>query len=187
MKLPDLARAFFKVIDEKIGPVDRPIQFRPFPFESGGALNFLTIGSKHESFVTYVSWDLLGQANQKRGSLGRYELLAVCDDEKWCLNILTKIGKQGLQTVFNPGETLDVAPWTDSAATIQGVVFETALATQLGRGLEREACGVLRCIGITRPELEFATKEGATTLIKRLKRAGVYPRTMCRRASIDLS
>ncbi len=187
MNLSDLTREFFGVVDQRIGPFDRPFQFRPFPFDAGGALNFLTIREHGDPFVTYLSWDLLGQPNQKRGSLGRYELLAVCDDEEWCLEILTSIGRQSLLEVLNPGETLDIAAWTKTDATIQGVVFDEALRTHLGTGPRREACGVLTCIGVTRPELAFALRRGGTALVERLKQSGVYPRTMIQRASVDLS
>ena len=58
--------------------------------------------------------------------------------------------------------------------------------------LEREATakidgkkyGVMRVIGITRPELKFAVKKGVTPLIAKLKKAGVYPRTDVGRESV---
>ncbi len=178
MNLPKLSKKFFALLDDRIGPFDRPFQFRVFPFDAGGALNFLTVGvGRGDSFITYVSWDLFGHEQQKRGGLGRYELLVVDDDQKWCVDVLTKIGRQSLQEVFEPGDTLDIGSWVEPEAPIQGVVFEDALRQELSG----EPCGVLRCIGITRPELEFAKSHGPGMLAERLQQAGVYPHTVVQR------
>lgn len=176
MNLPELARAFFKTIEPQVGPFDRPLQFRPFPFDAGGDLNFLTVGAGREPFVTYVSWDLFGHEKQKRGSLGRYELLAVGNDESWCREVLTRIGRQALEEVLEPGDTLDIGSWGRQDGTLRGVVFETALSLELGE-VSRERCGLLRCIGVTGEELAFAKAHGVAALTERLRSAGIYPRT----------
>ena len=184
MSVSQLAKSFFRHLDKNIGPFDRPFQFRVFPFEAGGALNFLTVGvGRGIPFVTYVTWDLLGNENQKRGSIGRYELMAISNDGDWCIDVLTKIGRQGLQEVFEPGDTLDIGPWVAPDSLIQGVVFEEALGIELCR----EHCGLLLCIGITKAELEFAIKHGGTALIECLKRTDLHPRTILRRDSIELA
>ena len=185
MNISELSKEFFCLIDERIGPFDRPFRFRPFPFDAGGALNFLTIGSgQSELFFTYVSWDLFGHEKQKHGKIGRYELLATCNDEKWCLDILTNIGHLTLQEIFDPDDTLDIGPWVGVDAPIQGVIFEDAFSTQL----KNERCGLLRCIGVTRPELEFAMKHDVPSLVECLKRAEIYPRTIVNRnSSAELS
>jgi hypothetical protein len=184
MSLSLLAKEFFRVIDERVGPFDRPFQFRVFPFDAGGALNFLTVGvERGERFVTYVTWDLFGHEQQKRGSFGRYELLATCDDDQWCVDVLTKIGRLSLQALLEPGDTLDIGQWVDAGAPIQGVIFEEAFRAEL----LGEHCGLLRCIGVTRPELEFAVKRGTPALIERLQRAHIYPQIIThRKKSIEL-
>lgn len=132
MSVTQLSKTFFKLIEQRVGPFDRPFQFRVFPFDAGGAVNFMTVGAgQNRPFITYVSWDLFGHEKQKRGSLGRYELLAVCDDEEWCLEVLTKIARQSLTEVFEPGDTLDLAQWVKPDAMLQGVVFEEAFSTKL--------------------------------------------------------
>jgi hypothetical protein len=179
MRVTQLSKKFFHLIEQRVGPFDRPFQFRPFPFDAGGALNFLTVGvGRNEPFVTYVSWDLFGHEKQKRCSLGRYELLAGCDEEKWCLDVLTNIARQGLTEIFEPGDTMDIAQWVGPDAMLQGVVFEEALRTELRQLFRHERCGLLRCIGVTRPELEFARKHGTPALIEWLQHAGIYPRTI---------
>jgi|YelNatPaOPRAMG01_1025707.scaffolds.fasta_scaffold78922_2 hypothetical protein len=186
MKVSNLAKAFFRELDQRVGPFDRPIQFRVFPFDAGGALNLLTVGAGRKEFVTYVSWDLFGHPRQKRGKLGRYELLVVCDDENWAIETLTNIGRQSLQTVFNPGDTLDIGPWVGPSSPLQGVIFEQVLKLELDDPPGKVSCGLLGCIGITRSELEFAIRFGVEALVEQLKGAGIYPRTMTRRGSIDL-
>jgi hypothetical protein len=180
-----LSKEFFRVIDERVGPFDRPFQFRVFPFDAGGAVNFMTVGvGRGEPFITYVTWDLLGHEQQKRGSFGRYELLATCDDEQWCSDVLTKIGRLGLEELFEPGDTLDIGQWVSADAPIQGVLFEEAFCAEL----LGEHCGLLRCLGVTRLELEFAMKHGSRALIERLERAHIYPQTMIhRKESVELA
>jgi hypothetical protein len=92
--------------------------------------------------------------------------------------------EDGLEELFEPGDTLDIGQWVSADAPIQGVVFEDAFCAEL----QGEHCGLLRCIGVTRPELEFAMKHGTPALIARLDRAHVYPHTMIhRRESIELA
>lgn len=189
MSVSNLSKKFFRLVDEKIGPFDRPFQFRPFPFDAGGSLNFLEIAAKNgEAFTTFVSWDLFGHEKQKRGKLGRYELLTVCDDEKWCVDVLTHIGRQGLDELIEPGDMFDIGPLLKPEAPLQGVVFEAALQIKLQHWIWIEPCGVLRCIGVTRPELNFARKHGTPALMERLKRVGIYPKTIVQRKdSVDLT
>jgi hypothetical protein len=188
MSVSTLSKKFFQLIDEKIGPFDRPFQFRPFPFDAGGSLNFLKVSGKNNGgFATYVSWDLFGHEKQKHGKLGRYELLTDCDDENWCIEVLTSIGRQGLNEVFDPGDTFDIGPLVKPDAPIQGVIFEAVLRTKLHRWVLSEHCGLLRCIGVTRLELEFTKKHGTPALIEKLKQAGIYPRMhVQRQTSIEL-
>ncbi len=189
MSVSNLSKNFFRLIDGEIGPFDRPFQFRLFPFDAGGSLNFLKIAAKNdEGFATFVSWDLFGHEKQKHGKFGRYELLAVCDDEKWCMDVLSQIGRQGLNELIEPGDTFDLGPLLKPEAPVQGVVFEAALQFKLRQWIWSEACGLLRCIGVTRAELEFARKHGVPVLIERLKRAEIYPKTIVqRKASVDLA
>src|SRR5882724_23864 len=186
MTLQGLAKAFFSAIEKELGPFDEPFQFHVFPFSAGGNLNFFTVG-RGKPFVTYVSCDLFEHPEQKRGSLGRYELLAVCDDEKWCNDILSDIGRQGLHEVFLPGDTLDIAALVDPDAALQGVVFEEAFYTTIGRFPKNEKASLLRCIGVTRNELAYARKHGVAALVKRLKAAKIYPGTIVNRDSVDLA
>jgi hypothetical protein len=85
-----------------------------------------------------------------------------------------------LGVTFGHGHTLDIGPWVNSEEALQGIVFETVSTTMI----DGKRYGVLRCIGITRPELEYAYRKGTTDLLSLLKRAGYYPNTELRRRSI---
>jgi hypothetical protein len=183
MNLTKLSKTFFDIIEKRIGPFDRPFQFRPFPFDSGGALNFLTVGAGREKFVTYVSWDLFGHEEQKRGKIGRFELLTSCDTEQWCVDVITNVGRQTLVELFEPGDTMDISAW-GTRFGLDGIIFEEVFCTKIRIGLRHENCGLLRCIGITKSELEFAREHGSQALIECLKRNGIYPTTIPHRPSI---
>ena len=77
-----------------------------------------------------------------------------------------------------------VRQWVSADAPIQGVVFEQAFSAEL----MGERSGLLRCIGVTRPELEFAMRHRTPALVERLEHSHVYPRTMIhRKESIELA
>jgi hypothetical protein len=84
-----------------------------------------------------------------------------------------------LDVAFGHQHTLDLGETVDSSEPLQGVVFESLASTRV----QGESYGVLRCIGVTRPELEFGLKHGPSRLLARLKKAGIYPRTAVNRPS----
>jgi hypothetical protein len=85
-----------------------------------------------------------------------------------------------LETAFADGHTLDIGPWVEPDEPMQGLLFETISAVRIdGRDY-----AVLRLIGITRDELEYAYDHSVGELLGRLKAAGVYPNTATQRASL---
>ena len=54
----------------------------------------MTVGAgRAESSSSPTSLGIYSATSSKRrGNFGRYELLATCDDEQWCRDVLTKIG-----------------------------------------------------------------------------------------------
>ncbi len=85
-----------------------------------------------------------------------------------------------LDIAFGDGHTLDIGAWVDEDAPIQGVIFEEVLATEIG-GTEYS---ILRCIGITREEMEYALEQGSGKLLVSLQEAGIYPHTTLKRVSV---
>jgi hypothetical protein len=174
-------RQLFAPVEAILGPIDRDTIVAIIGFDAGGPLNFCTIGrGSGERFVTYISCELAVRAEQRPSEFGRYELLVTCDDEGWVRSILTDIGRMSLEVAFGHGHTLDIGPWVEADDPIQGIVFEKVAEKKF----DGESYGVLRCIGITRAEMEYAQNRGAMALLTRLKKAGVYPNTAIRRKSV---
>jgi hypothetical protein len=173
----------FAPLEQQLGPLDADTLMAIVGFDAGGPLNLCTIGRERgERFVTYVSCELAVRDNQKTGSLGPYELMMTSDDEDWCRSVLSDIGRMSLDELFEPLETLDIGPLMASDFPLQGIVFEEFASLKIGRRKH----GILRCHGVTRPELEFAIEFGSEKLLQRLKDAGISHRTSVRRESIKL-
>jgi len=152
-------------------------------FDAGGPLSFCTVGRKRgDACVTYVSCELAVREDQEKGKQGSYEVLMACDDEQWAKSILTNIGWMSLEVVFEDSHTLDIAPWVEDDASLQGILFEEFARVQI----EGEPHGILRRHGVTRPEMEFASRKGADRLLSALKSASIYPNSLTTRSSIPL-
>jgi hypothetical protein len=173
----------FAAFEQSIGRIDKDTIVALIGFDAGGPLNFCTIGrDRGDQFVTYLSCELAVRPEQRPSEFGRYELMISCDNEEWARWIVSDIGRMSLETAFGNHHSLDIGPWVPASDPIQGVVFEKACATEL----DGARYGILRCIGITRKELEFALElgpVGSAILLERLQKAGVYPNTSLQRES----
>jgi Suppressor of fused protein (SUFU) len=170
----------FAPLERTIGPLDSDTIVAIVGFDVGGPLNFCTIGHGKGRFTTYVSCELAVRSEQQPAEFGRYELLTTCDDEKWVRSIVTDIGRMSLEVAFDDGHTLDIGSWVEPTDFIQGVVFETVCESEI----DGEAYGVLRVVGVSRPEMDFARAHGSSSLLERLTKAGVYPNTTAARSSV---
>jgi hypothetical protein len=184
--------ALFAPLRESIGPIDKNTIFAIIGFDVGGPLNFCTIGADRSSGpISYISCELAVRDEQVPTKDGgyRYELLTSCDDEQWVRKVLTKLGRMSLEVAFDHGHTVDIGSLVNqqgaegahgSAPPIQGVLFQRECITEH----QGKRFGVLRCVGITRAEMEFAMTEGSSALVSRLIVAGVWPHTLVHRRSI---
>jgi len=181
----------FAPLAESIGPIDEDTIFAIIGFDAGGPLNFCTIGAHPEAkIITYVSCELAVRDEQvptKHGAY-RYELLSSCDDEQWVRRILTNLGHMSMEVAFDHGHTVDIGEVVNGARSeatlggeppIQGVL----LVRECTADYEGSKYGILRCVGITRPEMEFARSKGSAALILRLMAAEVWPNTLVNRKS----
>lgn len=181
MNYDEFYRQLFAPLEETLGPSDRETLVAIIGFDAGGPLAFCTTGrGRADACVTYVSCELAVREGQQPADCGRYELLCSCDDEQWVRSIVSDIGRMSLEVTFGDGHTLDIGPWVEDDAAIQGVVFETACTAIIGGS----PFGVLRVIGIARPELEYAQEAGSEALLKCLGNCGVYPDTKIGRRSV---
>jgi hypothetical protein len=174
-------RELFSPLESIVGPLDPETIVAIAGFDVGGPLSFCTVGAKTKrQFVTYVSCELAVREEQQPSESGRYELLCNCDDEDWVRRVASDIGRMSLETAFENGHTLDISPWVDPSASIQGVVFERLYEVRI----ENLPFAVMRVIGVTRTELDYTYENGVDELLERLKNAGVYPNTATQRASV---
>lgn len=174
-------KQLFQPLESEIGPIDPDSIVAVIGFDAGGPLSFCTIGkTSGADFVTYVSCELAVRDDQLSASFGRYELLTLCNDERWVRSNITALGHASLEMRFGDGHTLDIGAWIEPDEPIQGLVFERVSTSRI----DGKEFGVMRVIGITRPELEFAKHNGVSRLVDLLKEAHVYPRTESGRKSV---
>lgn len=180
-------RQLYAPLEATHGRIDTNTIVAIIGFDAGGPLNFCTIGREaNQEIVVYVSCELAVRSEQLPNSFGRYELLASCDSEEWVRSVLSDTGRMTLDTAFNDEDTMDIGGWVNEGGwfkrkpPLQGLLFKKEFST----AIDEKPYGVLRCIGITRPEMEFARKHGASALIEKLNEAGVYPHTIVSRKSV---
>jgi hypothetical protein len=176
----DFYRHLFAPLEETHGRVADETIMAIIGFDAGGPLSFSVFQKPVDGSTTYVSCELAVRSEQQPSEFGRYELLATSDDEGWVRSVLSDIGRESFGCRFGDGHTLDIGAWVSSDAPIQGVVLELA-STAL---IDGTPYGVLRCVGVTRSEFEFARKAGVPKLLMALGKAGIYPRTLTGRASV---
>ncbi|HEY2787524.1 MAG TPA: suppressor of fused domain protein [Fimbriiglobus sp.] len=175
-----------------IGPIDKNTIVAIIGFDAGGPLNFCTIGVDSGSkIITYVSCELAVREEQVPAKQGgyRYEFLSSCNDEKWVRKVLTNLGRMSMDVGFDHGHTVDIGPVVNKSGVksmlagkprIQGVLFQRECTAEF----EGVQYGVMRCVGITRPEVEYALSAGSAKLVARLKEASVWPNTLINRDSV---
>lgn len=170
----------FNPLEAKLGPIDRNTICAIMGFDGGGPLSFCTFGVDSDlPIITYVSCELAVREEQVPSNAGRYELLCSCDDEEWVRSILSELGQMSLHSVFGHGHTVDIGPWVEPDAPIQGVWLELEYTIPI----DGEKFSVYRVIGITRQEMEYTFSQGSEAMLAALKVAGVYPHTVVRRPS----
>lgn len=171
----------FAPLEASIGPIDPETITAILGFDAGGPLNFCTIGRNNAgALTTYVSCELAVRGDQIPAAFGRYELLASCNDEQWVRSILTSLARATMSIKLGHRHTLDIGAWVAPDHPIQGLILEReAMAV-----FEGTRYGVMRLIGVTRSELEFAVQEGVPKLLEILKAAGIYPNTDVNRKSV---
>lgn len=171
----------YKPLESSIGPIDAKTLVAIIGFDAGGPLNFCTIGYAGETeLATYVSCELAVRPEQKPASFGRYELLTTCDSMQWVRSTITALGHATMELKLGHRHTLDISIWVDDDAKFQGLLLERESTAKF----DRKKYGVMRVIGLTRAELDFAVKKGVPQLITKLKKADVYPNTLMERESV---
>jgi hypothetical protein len=100
-------------------------------FDAGGPLSFCVFPARSPA-PTYVSCELAVRRGQKASDLGRFELLATSNNEKWVRSTLSEIGRASFEFRFGHRHTLDIGAWVSPRDTIQGVLLEKVVTTRIG-------------------------------------------------------
>lgn len=169
--------ALFAPVVAEYGAIDTHTLMTVIGFDGGGLVSLCTVGrTPGARHVTYLTCELALRSDQCHSDFGRYELLMTCDDEGWCWEMLTKVGRMSCETAFGDGHTLDIGPVVDPTSPVQGFLFQRFSHTRI----KLKKYGILRLHGISRRELETAQARGANSVLQTRKRIGIYPRTTLR-------
>jgi hypothetical protein len=172
----DFYDKLFTPIEAEYGVLDADTIVAIIGFDVGGPLNLCSIENQN----LYISCELCCRDDQKPASFGNYELMVVgANIEQWARSIMSDIGRMSLETAFDHHHTLDISPWLETDTSIEGVIFEKHSSIEY----KGKTFGVMRVIGITRPELQVCFKKGVDSCLRNLKKAGVYPFTILDRKS----
>jgi len=85
-----------------------------------------------------------------------------------------------MEMKFGHRHTIDIGVWVAPEDLFQGLLLERESTAKI----DGKKYGVMRVIGLTRPELKFAVKRGSAALVTKLKNADVYPNTILGRPSV---
>ncbi len=165
---------------ESYGPV-KSILRAIVGFDAGGPVATCVLSEAgQEGMTAYVTCELAAREGQKPGSMGRFELLVVCDDRQWAGRILTLVGSTSMNSALDAGHTVDLSPAMKAPGTLDAVLLDRFSQS----GINGRDYAILRCIGITARELAFAKQAGTDTLRQKLMDAGAYAATRCQRESV---
>ena len=184
--------AFEKLWDDRLkgleslyGKSDDMVGHAVVPFhlgaDVGGAADIVYF-KNHVPGCLAVTAELIGCEDQKRNSLGNYELAVAhrSDDEPWGANLISRLAYYTLDAVLKPGETMDIGPAAPEGSTVDAVLFYDYGRFAVGG----QECGVLLCVGITEQEKQACFAGKTKALLKALEERGVHPYTDLVRDSV---
>lgn len=169
-------------LQKAFGPYDdQHILTSPVPFHLDGGADVLIFRS-HVAGIAYVTAALIGDDRSKPNKLGQYELMMCLRKEAdWAPEVLSSLAKYTIESVLQPGETMDIAPGLPQPSNISHLLFvDYAKVT-----VEGKPGGVLLCLGITQEEYHCLHTKGYDALITKLKQANAYPFTELTRSSVS--
>src|SRR5262245_28536020 len=154
----------FAPLERRYGPIDSDTIAAIIGFDSGGPLNFCTIGANPaEGHITYISCELAVRNEQRPSECGRYEFICSCDDEQWVRSVVSDLGRMSLETVFGHGHTVDIAPWVAHGAPIQAVLLTREEQVQIAGN----RFAIYRVTGVCRAELDLQLSMASNHFFRR--------------------
>lgn len=166
-----------------LGKPDDYVYHAVVPLELGGTCDVLCF-RHYVAGLAYVTSDLTG-IGQPGNRLGTYELMICTREESdWAAAAISRLGPYTLETVINPGETMDIGSAVPPGSTVSAFVFAGPDVAKNAFTVGDETASLLLCIGITSAELVVCRSEGADRMIERLRNSGVFPFTDLNRESL---
>lgn len=182
----DLYDARLKALESLYGESGDMVLHSSIPFfvghQLGGAADIFQF-KKHIRGIVSVTFELIGNDQQKPNRLGNYEL-AICHraEEDWGPDLIGRLAYYTLEAVLEPGQTMSI-----EAAVPEGSSITALLFMDFGRcEVLGEKSGVLLCLGITAEELQLCRQGKRLIVEAALKDQGVYPYTDLYRNTITL-
>jgi hypothetical protein len=156
--------ALFAPLIATYGPLDRDTLTAVVGFDAGGPVSLCTVGYGGPTPTLFVTCELAVRREQIPSKCGRYELLAISSDEEWARSTLTNIAEMTFEFAFGHLHTLDIGPWVEEDAKIQGILFTEAYTVVIAG----EQYAIFRCSPLTRDQLERAMDGQAEELATEL-------------------
>ena len=184
-----------------MGPMHDLVGHAVIPFQMGGAVDmyYFPNGIPGTGFATMELIQPDGKG-PKPNRIGTYELVAFTKlnipdknngagennpfnimERRMC-GTMTKIASFSFQAVLNPGETCEIPGDKEQPGIC--LVFDEY--DPHGRGFiigEKKHC-LLLCIEIFRKEMEYAIRNGSSSILEKLKAQGHYPYSDLDRAPV---
>lgn len=151
-----------------LGPPAATVLHSPIPFSFGidvGAGPDIVMFPNFLEGMLYMTADLIGSDEQPPNAAGQYELaIGHSGDEKWGVQIISRLAHYTLESVIDDGETMDIGSAVPEGSAITAILFRRIASFQvLG-----EPANIICCVGITAPELDLAKTAGSAMLIDKL-------------------
>jgi len=182
----DLWNDRLTALESLFGKSDDVVGHAVVPFflgvDAGGAADVVYFKSHFPGRLA-VTADLIGCGNQKRNSLGNYELAIAHRDstEDWGANLIARLANYTLNAVLEPGETMDIGPAVPQGSTIDALLFFEYSSCRV----RNDKCGILLCVGITQDEKAACMAGRRKEVENALKTKGVFPYTdMIRKSTL---
>jgi hypothetical protein len=190
-----------KALERILGPMHNLVGHAVIPFQIGGAVDmyYFPNGIAGTGFATMELIEPDG-SGPKPNRIGTYELVVFTKlkmpaqeekpDEQHPFNkierrmcgILTTVGRYSYEAVLNPGETCEV-PGNEGEPN-KCLIFDEYRKNGYAFEIDGKKHCLLLCIEAFRSEMEYAMKNGSSSVLSKLKEKDYYPYSDLDRAPV---
>lgn len=175
-------------LERVFGPAAPNVYHAPVPLNVGGSADVLAFPDCISDAVVYCTADMTGDPSIEQQPSGTvaFELAMCCRKDQKILNeyapsILSQLAPYTLRAELRHGHTMEIGEIADTG--LPALVFQDWEHSGAGFEFGGRVYGLLRCVGITQAESEFAQARGGAALLERLSAVGLLPVTVANRGS----